>query len=187
MMMGNPVLSQTLVERSKTFIEPYEFLLKINDNIIVQRFFAVNKFNPIACHSLELKYVADYCVDIIKEEMKNKTLDFMDEYIYYFAEDPNFDTNNSDDNYTFQIKVDDKVIIESGWSAKIYPAKIRYDVNIKKHIGRIISSIQNVLSMPNRMLTTVYTVRGGEDNAVLASYNLILPINASETRSTAKA
>jgi len=186
-MMGNPNLSQTLVERSRSFKEPYEFLFKINDNIIVQRFFTVNKYNPEACSSLELKYAVDDCVEIIQGEMKSRTLDFMDEYKYYFADDPNFDRNTNDDRYTFQVKVNGKVVIESGWSANIYPAKIRYDVNIKKYIARIISQIQNALSLPSRMLTTEFVTRSKKDNIVFARYNLILQADAENTGLTAKA
>lgn len=178
--MGNPILSQSLVERSKSFKEPYEFLFKINDNIIVQRFFTVNNYNPVALYSLELKYAVDDCVNIIKSEMKNRTLDFMDEYKYYFADDPNFDCNENNDNYCFQVKVNGKVVIESGWSATIYPAKIRYDVNIKKQISRIINLIQNALSYPTRMLTTNYVVRSKKNKITFAEYDLNLEINAAE-------
>lgn len=152
--MGNPNLSQTLTERSKSFKEPYEFLFKINDNIIVQRFFTVNNYNPYSIASVELKDAIDDCVAIIQHEMKVRTLAFMDEFKYYFAEDPNFDCNTNDDNYYFQIRVDDRTVMEKSWSASVYPAKIRYDVNIKRQIGRIIGIIQNALSMPSRKLTT---------------------------------
>lgn len=155
-MMANPSLTQTLIERSKSFKEPYEFIFKINDNIIVQRFFTVNQYNPYSLYSLELKDVVDECVEIIQKEMKYRTWDFMEEHKYYFEEDPNFDCNDSADKYYFQIKVDGKVMMEKFLDATLYPAKIRYDVNIKRHISRIINLIQNVLSMPNRMLTTTY-------------------------------
>lgn len=171
--MGNPNLSQTLVERSKSFKEPYEFIFKINENIIVQRFFVVNSYNSTSCASLELKEAVDECVDIIKNEMKSRTLDFMDEYVYYFQEDPNFDRNINDDLYSFQVRVNGKIVIENGWSANIYPAKIRYDVNIKKYVSRIISLIQNALSLPDRLLTTSYVVRDKKNDVILSNYNLM--------------
>lgn len=178
--MGNPNLSQTLVERSKSFKEPYEFLFKINDNIIVQRFFTVNNYNPQSCFSLELKNAIDECVFIIQNEMKSRSLDFMDEFKYYFADDSNFDRNSNDDHYYFQIKVEGKTVIESGWSANIYPAKIRYDVNIKKYISRIIGIIQNALSMPNRKLTTEYVVRNKKKNIVFSCHKLT-PVDYATT------
>lgn len=179
--MGNLNLSQTLVERSRSFKEPYEFLFKINDNIIVQRFFTVNNYNPNTRFSLGLKVAIDDCVAIIQNEMKSRTLDFMDEFKYYFADDPNFDRNNNEDTYVFQIRIDGKVVIEGGWSANVYPAKIRYDVNIKKYIARIISIIQNALSMPDRKISTQYVVRNRKENIVYARYDLIPPANEHNT------
>ena len=173
MMVSNPNLTNTLIERSKSFKEPYEFLFKINDNIIVQRFFTVNEYNPRAAYSLELKSVVDNCVEVIQNEMKNRTLDFMDEFKYYFEDNPDYERNNSQDIYCFQICVNGKIIIESGLDGTIYPAKIRYDVNIKRYIGRIINTIQNVLSMPNRQLTTNYL-----------QYNLIPTVDESATKKT---
>lgn len=155
-MMANPNLTQTLTERSKSFKEPYEFLFKINDNIIVQRFFAVGVFVPESLNSLELKEAVDDCVEIIQRELKSRTLDFMDEFKYYFADDSNFDRNDSLDKYTFQVRVNGKIVIEKYWDATIYPAKIRYDVNIKRHIARIINIVQNALLMPSGNLTTTY-------------------------------
>jgi hypothetical protein len=155
-MMANPSLTQTLIDRSKSFREPYEFLFKINENIIVQRFFTVGNYNPESIYSLELKDAVDDCIGIIQDELKNRTLDFMDEFKYYFADDPNFDRNDSPDKYLFQVRVNGKIVIERYWDATIYPAKIRYDVNIKRHIARIISIIQSILSMPSRKLTTKF-------------------------------
>ena len=156
MMISNANLTQTLVERSKSFKEPYEFLFKINDNIIVQRFFTVNGYNPQAVYSLDFKLVVDECVAVIKNEMKNRALDFMDEFKYYFEDNPDFECNSSQDMYYFQVRINGKVVIESGWDGTIYPAKIRHDVNIKRFISRIINTIQSVLSMPTKLLTTKY-------------------------------
>lgn len=172
-MMANPNLSQTLVERSRSFKEPYEFLFKINDNIIVQRFFTVSDYNPLVAYSLELKECVGDCVEVIKGEMKNRTLDFMDEFKYYFADDPNFDRNESQDKYFFQVRVNGKLIIEEGWDATMYPAKIRYDVNIKKYIARIINTIQSAFAVPGRFLNTDYL-----------HYDLIPQIDATTTEKT---
>lgn len=169
--MGNSSLSQMLIERSESFKEPYEFLFKINDDIIVQRYFAINNYNPKAYCSMEFKATIDYCVDLIKSEMKAKTLDFMDEYENFFAFEPDFDTNDADDQYYFQVKFNDKIIMEACWDATVYPAKIRYIVNIKKQIGRIIGAIQSSLSNPNKWSTFTYM-----------SYNLLPAEENAKTR-----
>jgi hypothetical protein len=148
----------------------------------VQRFFAVNKYNPLSCYSLELKEALDECIRIIQAEMKNRSLDFMDEFKYFFADDPNFDRNNNEDNYLFQIIVEGKVVIEGGWSANIYPAKIRYDVNIKKYISRIIGLIQFALSLPDKRLTTNFIVRNRRQNVVYANYDLMPQVDDRNTK-----
>jgi len=170
-MMTNSFQSETLNEKSRSYETPYQFLFKINNNIIVQRFFNVNTYNKSACSSLELKEAVDYGVEIIKAVLKDNALDYMTQYKYYFEDDPLFDTNDSDDNYFFQVIVHGKIVIESGWSANIYPTKIRYDVNIKRLIGKIIYSIQSALSTPDKWLTTSYIVTDNE-NQILCDYNL---------------
>jgi hypothetical protein len=104
----------------------------------------------------ELKEILDECVEIIQRELKMRTVVFMDEYKYFFEEDPKFDWNGSPDKYYFQIKIHGKLAAERMWDATWYPAKIRYDVNIKKHISRIIYLISSVLSSQDNTLTTKY-------------------------------
>lgn len=154
--MANPNLTKTLSERSRSYKEPYEFIFKINSNIIVQRFFSVNSYNPNTKGSLELKDAVDTCVGMIREILKKRTLIFMDDYKYFFEEDPMFDNNDSDDKYYFQVKVNGRPVIEQSWDATIYPAKIRYDVNIRKSISKIINIVQVALSAPDEEITTNY-------------------------------
>ena len=157
--MSNPFLTKTLAERSKSYETPYEFIFKINNNIIAQRFFSLYNFNPDSIWSYELKEAVDDCVEIIKHELKTCTLVFMDEFKYYFEDDPTYDTNNSPDMYYFQIKLNKRVIMDCGWDATLYPAKIRYDVNIRKHISHIIYLLTSVLSSDDRALTYKYSKR----------------------------
>lgn len=55
------------------FKEPYEFRLLIDDNIICQRYFKINNFNPNSLHSLELTDVIRECANMIDEDLKSKT------------------------------------------------------------------------------------------------------------------
>lgn len=154
--MANPVLTKALTERSKSYETPYEFVFRINNNIIAQRFFNVSPYNPNSVSSYELKEMVDECVRMIQAELKMRTVVFMDEYKYYFEEDPKYDWNDSPDKYHFQVKINKKVVIENSWEATLYPAKIRYDVNIKKYISRIIYLISSILSAPDNELTMSY-------------------------------
>ena len=53
--------------------EPYEFRLLIDDNIICQRYFKINNFNPNSLSSLELIDVIRECANMIDEDLKSKT------------------------------------------------------------------------------------------------------------------
>jgi hypothetical protein len=55
------------------FKEPYEFRLLIDDNIICQRYFKINNFNPNSLISLELTETIRECARMIDEDLKSKT------------------------------------------------------------------------------------------------------------------
>jgi hypothetical protein len=57
----------------------FEFLFKINDDIICQRFFFINGFNDKSLHSEDLKYAIDDIAYLINEDLKSKTRI----YLYY--------------------------------------------------------------------------------------------------------
>lgn len=59
------------------FKEPYEFRLLIDDNIICQRYFKINNFNPNSLHSLELTDTIRECANMIDEDLKSKTRVYM--------------------------------------------------------------------------------------------------------------
>lgn len=51
----------------------FEFLFKINDDIICQRFFFINNFNDKSLNSEEIKYSIDDIIHLINEDLKSKT------------------------------------------------------------------------------------------------------------------
>lgn len=53
--------------------ERHQFVLSANGNIICQRYFKVNGFNPNALHSVELYYTVRDIVDLIKDDLKSKS------------------------------------------------------------------------------------------------------------------
>lgn len=134
---------------------PYEFLFMINGNPIVGRNFPIKNFNKESLNSLDLKDVVDDVVNVIKLHFKNNTYEYLYKYYIYFNENSNNeeyevrDIYENEDFFTFQIKVNNRVIIEKIFTGNDFPPKVRYDVDIRKIIPKIIETIQIGLSQKN--------------------------------------
>jgi hypothetical protein len=126
-----------------------EFLMMVNDNIIVQRFFNVREYNPDAKNSLNLY---EYLYDLkgtLESQLKMKTVTYMLDNTYEIANNPSvLDTSNTDgpENFNIFIKVGDTTICHRQFDAKVYPPKIRYTVDIRPHIKSILSSLTDIFS-----------------------------------------
>jgi hypothetical protein len=81
-----------------------EFLMMVNDNIIVQRFFNVRDFNPDAKYSLNLY---EYLYDLkgtLENKLKMKTVSYMLDNSYEIANNPTvLETSNTDGPEHFNI------------------------------------------------------------------------------------
>jgi len=55
----------------------YEFLFKINDDIICQRLFDIRFFDNSSIRSFDLKYAIDEIVELINDDLKSKTRIYM--------------------------------------------------------------------------------------------------------------
>jgi len=133
---------------------PYEFLFMINGNPIVGRNFQIKDFNVDCLKSYEIKETIDGAVDIIKKLFKDKTYEYMDRYYNYLvattAENTEpIDIYENEDFFTLQIKVKGRVVCEKIFSGNDYPPNVRYDVDIRKIIPKIIEYLQQGLSMKN--------------------------------------
>jgi hypothetical protein len=133
---------------------PYEFLFLINGNPIVGRNFPVTDFNKDSLYSYELKETIDSVTELIRDLFKDKTYDYMDRYYNFFAttaeeETKPVDIYENEDFFTIQIKVRGRVVCQRIFSGNDYPPNVRYDVDIRKIIPKIIEYLQQGLSMKN--------------------------------------
>lgn len=131
---------------------PYEFLFMINGNTIVGRNFNIRNFNRESISSYELKEIIDSVVHVIREHFKNNTYDYMEKYSNYYTtaeETDKVSIYDNEDYFTFQLKVKDKVVCEKIFSGNDYPPSVRYGVDIRKIIPKIIDYLQQGLSMEN--------------------------------------
>lgn len=58
--------------------ERFEFVLKINEFIICQRYFRINGWKRKAYQSEEFLNTFNYCVNLIKEDLKHKTMVYLE-------------------------------------------------------------------------------------------------------------
>lgn len=124
-----------------------EFLMMVNDNIIVQRFFNVREYNPDAKNSLNLYEYLHDLKGTLESQLKMKTVTYMLDNTYEIANNPSvLDTSNTDgpENFNIFIKVGDTTICHRQFDAKVYPPKIRYTVDIRPHIKSILSSLTDI-------------------------------------------
>tara|TARA_S200002703_G_scaffold3608_2_gene5152 strand:- start:18100 stop:18576 length:477 start_codon:yes stop_codon:yes gene_type:complete len=140
--------------KKKYKTHPYEFLFLINGNPIVGRNFPINNFNRESLKSYELKETIDDAVGLIQKHFKNKTYNYMDRYYNYFVASTEeqtepIDIYENEDFFTLQIKVRGRVVCERIFSGNDYPPNVRYDVDIRKIIPKIIDYLQQGLSQKN--------------------------------------
>jgi|TARA_R110000796_G_scaffold252005_4_gene384834 hypothetical protein len=138
------------MERIKNkYTDKFEFILRINDNIICQRYFNIRGYNNRAKDSIDLRWDLGDIVTTIQSYLGKKTEDFL--WLNYNP----YSSKNSvvkevdkqeEDYFTFEIRVDGKVIIIERFTGMDFPPKVRYSVNIKSLIPSIISKIQRGLS-----------------------------------------
>lgn len=137
-------------------ITKMEFLLTLEKNIVIQRFFNVINYNPESRNSLDLyECVSDICGEI-SQDLKIKTLDYLNENQHYF-----FDTNdnaetteNKEEYFLLQIKLGDELFISRIFPAHVYHPKVRYAVDIRPKVRKILADLTDVLS--SRSLTKKY-------------------------------
>lgn len=136
----------------------HEFILKINDHIICQRFFKVGNFNKKSIRSLDLKEAGDTCVDWIVEHLKNETNLYMMKYENFFMSEPTMDSQSASngDMYYFTIQNQGRPVYQRIFTAEVYPPRVRNSVNIKELISPIISEISTVLNQPTKALKFEY-------------------------------
>jgi len=127
-----------------------EFVLKLGNNIVCQRFFSVRNFNERATNSIELHYTTQDIVRDIVESLKLKTLYLLESNYRENA----LDETQEEEYFTITLKKGNKVIYDTITPANIYPPKVRYTVDIRPQISYILRELTEILS--RRKVTTNY-------------------------------
>jgi hypothetical protein len=129
-----------------------EFLMMVNDNIIVQRFFNVREFNIEAKNSLELYELLRDFKDDIKQQLSLKTVTYMTDNMYEIINNPAIlDTSYIDgpEYFNIFIKQNDVTICHRQVDAKVYPPKVRYTVDVRPHLKNLLMNLTDIFSSKN--------------------------------------
>lgn len=129
----------------------FEFKLTLENNIVCQRFFSVNNYQPKAKNSIELnEYVQKICKEI-SSELKNNTLNYLNDNSqmlerYKYVED-SVDINKA--YFSLQIKHNETIFMERIFPAFHFPPKVRYTVDIRPKLTKILNTLTDILSRKN--------------------------------------
>ena len=126
-----------------------EFLMMVNDNIIVQRFFNVRDFNLKAKNSYELyEFIKDF-KETLEREFKMKSVTYLLDNNYEIMNNPEMLNTSFIDGpefFNIFIKQNDVTICHRQFDAKVYPPKIRYTVDIRPYIKSILYELTDIFS-----------------------------------------
>jgi hypothetical protein len=134
-----------------------EFLITLNDNFVVQRFFNVKGYNPNVKNSVDLYDLMCEISNDVKRILRNKTVDYMLDNQYVIESDPTvLETSNTDGPELFNIylKAENETIYHRVIDAKLYPPKIRYTLDTRPILKTVLKNLTDILS--EKKITTKY-------------------------------
>ena len=133
------------MKKNQDNIQKCEFLLKLNDNIVCQRYFTVRNFNSYATNSMDLHNLVTHIASDIESDLKTKTLLLLDSR-YYDRDIVGLNLFDSEEYFTITIKRGTKDIYVRAMLAHIYPPKVRFTVDIRPKLNKILRDLTDVLS-----------------------------------------
>jgi hypothetical protein len=134
-----------------------EFLITLNNNIVIQRYFNVRGYNPTARASMELYEYIKYLTNAFAYDQKMRSVCYLMDNEYEISEDPTIlETSNTDgpEVFNFYVKVGEQTICHRVLDAKVFPPKIRYTVDIRQQVKTVPRDLTDIFSAEN--LTTNY-------------------------------
>ena len=126
-----------------------EFLMTLNNNIIVQRFYNVKGYNPKARRSLEVSNLLRIVGEIVENNLKIKSLVYMVDNQDQIMIDPKIlETSNTDapEYFNIYVRIGDETICHRIVDAKLYPPKVRYTVDIRPELKSILVGLTDIFS-----------------------------------------
>ena len=126
-----------------------EFLLTLNDNIVVQRFFNVRNYNPKAKNSLELYEFMKSLSEELHNYLKMKTVVYMmdnRDSIEHDASIMNTSFTDGPEVFNLFVRVGEQTICHRVFDGKRYPPKVRYTVDVRPFLKDVLRELTDIFS-----------------------------------------
>jgi hypothetical protein len=126
-----------------------EFLLTLNDKIVVQRFYNVRNYNERAKNSYDLYEYVRYIKDVLEGDLRHRAIYYMMDNKDQIMEDAsvlNTSMTEGDEFFNIYIKNGDETICHRQFNAKIFPPKVRYTVDVRPHLKDILKELTDIFS-----------------------------------------
>lgn len=130
-------------------ITKVEFLLTLNENIVVQRFFNVKGFNIRAKNSVEMYDFMKDVSDTLKYDLKMKTVSYMIDNKESIMHDPAvMETSFTEgpELFNLYVKLGDQTICHRIFDGKLFPPKVRYTVDVRPYLKEILRGFTDIFS-----------------------------------------
>lgn len=148
------------MENQNEMVNPFEFVLSINDNIICQRYFNIKNYNEDFRESLEVREMLDevmgmsdsYELGIIPNFFKKKCVDklwstYNSSYLQNTIRVK--DIYEIPDNFHFQVMVNKEVVAATSCSANLYQYNVRRNIDVRDIIPEIVRTVSHYMSLKN--------------------------------------
>lgn len=126
-----------------------EFLLTLNENIVVQRFFNVKGYNPDAKNSIEFYQFIKDLKDELQYYLKMKTVVYMMDNMEAIMHDPKImETSQTEEAEYFNIyvRVGEQTICHRIFDGKLFPPKVRYTVDVRPYLKDVLKELTDIFS-----------------------------------------
>lgn len=126
-----------------------EFLLTLNENIVVQRYFNVRGFNPKAKNSIEFYEFIKSLKESLEYYLKMKTVVYMMDNKEAIAHDPKImETSQTEEAEYFNIfvKLGEQTLCHRIFDGKKFPPKVRYTVDVRPFLKDVLRELTDIFS-----------------------------------------
>ena len=128
-----------------------EFLLTLNENIVVQRFFNVRGYNPKAKNSVDLYDFILNLKDELQHALTMKTVIYMmdnKESIVHDQSIMNTSYTDGPEDFNIYVKLGEQTICHRVFDGKLYPPKVRYTVDVRPLLKEVLRELTDIFSNP---------------------------------------